>query len=239
VTWLPPRRAKGLGRPIVSRGGRITVDPADALPRQAAPGARPWEPEGSIDVERLVTWALRDQKADRHAGVGLHRIEAEVEGLEPGGRSADGCAALADIEHLGCRIDRRVGLVRDLVHPAAEAVAVACGEVEGGDLVRSYGRLGVRPEGWAEPVRWWRPVVWVKYGEEGQWERTGRGNSPRFCRIIPTVTRSELARRRIAYLTWWEGLDQLAWRLSLRALGFTVLRPSAPLEPWTSEGAAS
>lgn len=237
MTMLPARPARGLGRPIVSRHGTVRVEPSDVPPRSHGPAARPWEPEGAIDVEQLVVWAFRDQKADRFAGVGLHSIEASVEGLEPRGRSADGCGALADIEHLGCRIDRRVGIVRDEIHPAAEAVAVLAAEVEGGDLVRFYGRLGGRPDGWAEPSRWWRPVVWVKVGEEGQWERTGRGNSPRYCRIIPTVTRAELIRRRLAYLRWWEALDTLAWRLSMRALGFTVLHSSAPPAPWL-EGSA-
>jgi hypothetical protein len=230
VVKLPARRARGLGRPIVGKVGPVRVEVMPA--RSKGPSARPWEPLGAIDVEQLVVWAFRDQKADRHAGVGLHRIEANVAGLEPRGRSSDGCAALSDIEHLGCRIDRRAGLVRDLVHPVAEAVAVEASALAGGELLRFYGRLGGRPDGWAEPQRWYRPVVWVKPGEEAQWERTGRGNSPRFCRVIPTVTREDIVRRRATYSCWWEALDRLAWTLSMRALGFVVSAPAAPREPW-------
>ena len=234
VTKVPDGRARGLGRPVVSTSGRVRIEQGELPPRSRGPAARPWEPAGSIDVEDLVIWAFRDQHADRHASVGLHYIEAEAEGLDHYGRSSDGCAALSDIENLGCRIDRSVGIRRDLVHPAAEAVAVLVGEIDGGDLVRYHGRLGGRPGDWAPPVRWWRPVV-VKPNGEAQWERTGPGNSPRFCRIIPTITREELLRRRLTYVRWWEALDQLAWRLSMRALGFTVLPPAAPQAPWDDQ----
>src|SRR5690349_19980021 len=140
-------------------------------PRSKGPSDRPWEGAGSIEVEQLVVWAFREQKADRFAGVGLYSAEASADGIVMTGRSSDGCGALADIEHLGCRIDRRKGIIKDQVHPAAEAVAVITAEIKGGELVRHYGRLGGRPDGWAEPERWYRPVVWKTYGEEGQWER--------------------------------------------------------------------
>ena len=45
-------------------------------------------------------------------------------------------------------------------------------------------------------------------------------------------TREELGRRRETYVRWWEALDQLAWRLSMRALGFVVRPPAAPKAPW-------
>lgn len=240
VTVLPTRAARGVRRPIVSREGRSLVD-IDVTPLSKAPAARPWEVTGSIDVEQLVVWAFRDQRAHRHARSGLHAIEAATMNLEPQGRSGDGCAMIADIQHMGCRVDAGGGMIKDHVHPAAEVVAVLVEDLDGGDLVRHFGRLGGRPEGWREPDRWFRPTVWVKVGEEGQWEwenegRGKRGN--RMTRVIPTVTRDELARRRGEYARWFEALDRLAWRLSLRALGFTVTGPSAPARPWagTAEG---
>jgi len=238
VTVVRAARARGLGRAMVSHSGKPIADVVDVVPMSKAPPMRPWEATGSIEVEQLAIWAFRDQKADRFASLGLFAIEAQAEGLQVGGRSGDGCGALAEIENLGCRIDRQSGAIRDIVHPAAEAVAVAVHEIEDGEMVRFHASLGGRPDGWKDPVRWYRPVVWIKYGEEGQWERTGRGTSPRFTRIIPTVTRSELARRRITYLRWWEALDRLHWQLSMRALGFTVLPPAAPVAPWEGEGAA-
>lgn len=231
VTVMPARAARGVRRPIVSKGGSVVVEVEQAV-RAMGPALRPWEATGSIDVEQLAVWAFRDQRAHRHAGAGLNAIEAYAEGITVYGRTSDGTGALADIEHLGCRIDRRVGITRDMVHPVAEAVAVLSLDIVGGELVRMMGTLGGRPDGWIEPERWYRPVVWIRYGEEGQWERTGPGNSPRITRVIPTVTREEIERRRGEYVLWWEALDTLAWQLSMRALGFSVLHPSAPREPW-------
>lgn len=238
VTVLQAGRARGLARPIVSRPGArgLVSIRAEAAVRSKGPSLRPWEPAGSIDVEQLVAWAYGPQKVERMAAAGLHRIEAALDGHESGGRSSDGCAVLADIEHLGCRIDRGGGLIKDDVHPAALAVAAEVEAIEGGGVVRHYGRLGVRPDGWREPKRWFRAAVWVKVGEEAQAERTGRGTSPMFCRVIPTVTRDELVRRRGEYAAWWQGLDLLAWRLSMRAMGFVVRQPEAPREPWGAAG---
>lgn len=230
VTKLPAGRARGLGRPVVSRKGSMLS--IDVAPRSTQPSARPWEETGSIDVELLAAWAFGAQRADRHAGVGLHVLEAGIDGVSYRARSQDGCGALSDMENLGCRVDRSHGIVRDSVHPAAEAVAVLVGEVEGGELVRHYGRLGVRPDGWAERPRW-VPLVWVKYGVLAQSEREGPGRgAPNVTRIIMTVTPEELERRRATYRRWWEALDRLAWLLSSKRLGFTVLRPSAPRAPW-------
>lgn len=230
VTKVAPGRARGLVRPIVSRkGASVTFDVA---PRSTQPLARPWELSGAIDVEQLAAWAFGLQRADRHAGVGLHVLEAAVDGHAYAGRSQDGCGALADMEHLGCRIDRSAGIVRDMVHPAAEAVAVLAHEVEGGELVRHFGRLGVRPAGWAERPRW-VPLVWVRYGELAQSEREGPGRGPpNVTRVIMTVTPDELQARRDTYRLWWEALDRLAWLLSTKRLGFIVQRPAAPAEPW-------
>jgi hypothetical protein len=237
VTKLPAGRAQGLKRPIVSRkGAQVSIELAPIPARSGGPGQRPWEASGSIDVEQLVVWSFNEQKADRFAGVGLLAAEAAIGGGEPRGRTSDGCAALADIEHMGCRIDRMHGIVRDHVHPVADTVADLVKGMAGGELVVHFGRLGVRPDGWRLPERWWRPVVWKVYGVEGQWERTDRGvNSPRLTRVIPTITQAELERRRQTYVQWWDALDQLAWRLSMRNLGFAVQRPSAPRVPWAGE----
>jgi len=231
VTRVPAGRARGLGRPTVSTRQRSLVS-IEVAPRSTQPLARPWEASGALDVERLASWAFADQRADRHAGVGLHSIEAGIDNVSYGARSQDGCGALADMEHLGCRIDRSQGIVRDMVHPVAEAVAALVHEVEGGELVRAYGRLGIRPDGWAERPRW-QPLVWVKPGVLALAEREGPGRGPaNVTRIICSVTAAEVERRRETYERWWEALDRLAWLLSTKRLGFTVLRPAAPARPW-------
>lgn len=233
VTVLPARAARGVKRPVISKGQGAFVEHGMAR-RSVGPSERPWAATGLIDVEALVTWALRDQRADRQMRAGLHQIEAEVLGFEVSGRSSDGCAAIADIHHMGGRIDFGGAKVRELIHPAAELVGQLSTEIQGGELVRHYGRLGVRPDGWQAPARWYRPVVWVKEGELGQWEfddASGKRRN-RLTRVIPTVTRAELERRRVAYAEWWEALRCMAWRLSARALGFAVTGPTAPRAPW-------
>lgn len=233
VTVLPTRAARGVKRPSISKGQASFVEHGMAR-REIGPVDRPWAATGMIDVEALVIWALRDQRADLQHRAGLHQIEAEMLGFEASGRSSDGCAAIADIHHMGGRVDWGGAKLRDLVHPAAELIAQLVTEVEGGDRLQYYGRLGVRPDGWQEPVRWYRPVVWVKEGKLGQWEFDDEGGRRRnrLTRVIPTITRAELGRRRVAYAEWWEGLRRMAWRLSANALGFSVTGPEAPRAPW-------
>lgn len=236
VTKLPAGRARGLVRPIVSRKGAAVA--IEVAPRSKGPRPRPWEATGSIEVEHLVIWTYGEQKADRFKSARLLAAEAAVEGVEPRGRTTDGTAALADIEHLGCRIDRHSVMIMDHVHPVAHQVVVMVDGLESADLVRHYGRLGIRPGGWQAPKRWWRPIVWKVYPTEGQWERLDRGvNAPRATMVIPTITPAELELRRLNYGRWWEALDRLAWQLSMRNLGFAVLRPSAPRAPWHEDAA--
>jgi hypothetical protein len=217
----------------------VTVIRSGALPAHRATAdqvrlhsARPWEATGAVDVEALAVWAYRDQMVDRFATVGLHALEAGVDGYLVRGRSADGCAAIADINHMGCRIDYSGRIVRDTVHRAAEEVAAVLSTIAGGRTVAFHARLGGRPDGWASPKRWWRAAVWEKPWQVAQWERTGPGNSPRYCPIIQVMSREELGRRRLDYQAWWDALDELRWSLSARNLGFTVTGPAAPREPW-------
>lgn len=206
--------------PIVTRAMR-------ALP---GPGARPWEATGSIEVEALCVWAYRDQRVDRLGNAGLYAIEAEADGRVWYGRSTDGCAAIADIAHMGCRVQSSGVSIRDSVHAAADMVATALGGIDGGHLVAFHARHAGRPDGWALPDRRYRPVMWSVPGVEAQWEHTDSGH--RYCPIISVGAVDDVGRCRLAYARWWDALDQLTWALSLRAMGFAVLRPTAPREPW-------
>lgn len=204
------------------------------LSRADAPSAgvkpRPWA-NGAVEVEELAVWAFRDQMVDRFQTAGLHAIEAAFAGFEPRGSSTDGCAAMARIGHMGCRLDAGSGRIKDTVHAAAEVVASLLGSIEGGRLVSFHARTGGRPAGWAMPDRRFRPVMWVKPGLEAAWERTDDGRG-RFTPLIWLGSDADVAACRREYALWWSALDTLAWRLSAKALGFTVLRPTAPREPW-------
>ncbi len=200
---------------------------------------RPWERTGSIDVEQLAAWAYGSQMVERFERVGLHAIEAAASGFEPSGYSADGVGQLMAIEHLGCRIDRGGARISDAVHPVAYAVAAALSQLEHdrADIVRRFARVGIRPSAWVEPAHKVRPRVWAKPGEKAQVEYQGPGRKGAFCSVIIVWDgqRQEWGRRE--YSTWWNGLADLSFRLSMRALGFTVTGPAAPAEPW-AEGSA-
>jgi len=216
---------------VASPLGRVaSVQMTRAHAPSSGVAARPWA-SGAVDVEALAIWAYRDQMVDRFQTAGLHAIEAAFAGFEPRGSSTDGCAALARIAHMGCRLDVGTGRIKDAVHAAAEVVASLLGAIEGGRLVAFHARTGGRPEGWVLPERRFRPVMWVKPGVEAAWERTDDGRG-RFTPIISLGSDADVEACRRDYTLWWQALDMLAWRLSTKALGFTVLRPSAPREPW-------
>jgi hypothetical protein len=229
VTQVAPGAARGV---VVTRprGGGLPVR------MQGAPAARPWEATGSIEVEALAVWAYRDQRVGQGGTSGLYAVEVAAMGYEPRGRSADGCAVLADIAHMGCRVQGSGVSISSCVHPVAEAVDAALVGVDGGRLVAHYAREAGRPGGWALPARRYRPVMWVEPGVDAQWEHTDSGH--RYCPIITAGSPDDVARSRVAYGVWWDALDRLAWTLSMRALGFVVMRPVAPCEPWLSSEAA-
>ncbi|CBS88701.1 hypothetical protein [Azospirillum lipoferum] len=145
-----------------------------------------------LDLEILVTWALRDQQADRVQS-GLFDIEAAANdhGWEPQGVSGDGVAELLRRHETGDRVDGG-GPVRGIavtVHPDAEAVANAVGWLDPWQrrLVRFHGRSGTRPD-WLPLVP---PLVAVKRPSEAR----GRYRHVTAERWEFVPTRSELAKR--------------------------------------------
>lgn len=102
-----------------------------------------------IDIERLVTWTYRDQKADQAEHMGLTQDEVWARRLGGGDRTA----LASDVAILGCRVDTSP-FATGRLHPDAEAVhaevlklsRLACG------LVIEFGRTGGRPD-WFEGAR--------------------------------------------------------------------------------------
>ena len=104
-----------------------------------------------IDLFALLTWAVRDQMADRD-DVSLH--EVEIAAFSPSGwrTSRCGCAAVEKIGHLGVPIDGS-GQVRGVaprVHEDAERVVGAVRRLSQYEqyLVLSYARKGQQPRPW-------------------------------------------------------------------------------------------
>lgn len=198
------------------------------------PRGRPWDKHGALDVEALVHWAYAVQMVDRFERSGLHAIEAAAAGFEVRGRSADGVGQLMQINNLGCRVDNGGVLVTDTVHAAAYAVASALRGVEGEQLVRVHGMAGTRPNSWVPPVHRVRPAMWNERRDGAVVEYQGPGRKGAYCQVLYVWDEARQAWGREVYRQWWAGLEELAWRLSARALGFTVTGPAAPLEPWAA-----
>lgn len=208
--------------------------------REGLPSApRPWERTGSIDVELLAQWAYGAQMVDRFERAGLHAIEAAAAGFEQSGYSACGVGQLMEINHLGCRVDRGHGIVRDTCHAAAYALACELAFVEHGTRVRFHAQSATRPVGWVEPLRKARASYWVKPWEVAAVEYQGPGRKGAYCPIIIIWDKQREAWAREEYSKWWAALSDLAWRLSQRALGFTVTGPAAPAQPWLTQAAGT
>lgn len=229
VSVVAPGPARGVTVRRPRGGGQLVRD-------QGGPAARPWQATGSIDVEQLAVWAYRDQRVDRTPFAGMHTIEVEASGGLRSSWSSDGCAALAQIAHMGCRVETYGSIVHHDIHPVAEEVAAVLDGIEHGGRVAYFARNAGRPEGWQMPDRFYRAVDWVEPWVEAA-PVTYRGK-PIYCEIIRTASSEEVGRRRDEYEAWWCALDMLAWRLSMRALGFVVLPPSAPRRPWSVEATA-
>lgn len=201
--------------------------------------ARPWERTGTIDVEALAQWAYGEQMVDRFERVGLHAIEAAVAGYEPRGFSGDGVGQLMAIHNLGCRVDGGGARISDAVHPVAYAVAEAVASIEHGRIVRAHALAGSRPTTWQPPAFKVRPAMWSKPGREAVVEYQGPGRKGAYCQIIIAWDAARQQWGKAEYAKWHLGLEDLAWALSLKPLGFTVLRPAAPAEPWHAASTSS
>ncbi len=215
---------------------RLTSAVAREQQLDRPPRARPWERQGSIDVEALVHWAYGVQLVDRFERSGLHAIEAAAAGYEVRAYSGCGVGQLMQINHLGCRVDSGGAIISDAVHPAAYAVAQALRGIAGGELVRAHGQAGTRPSSWVPPVYRVRPVSWDMEDRQAAIEYQGPGRKGAYCPLIRVWDDAREAWGRALYQRWWAGLEALAWSLSKMALGFMVTGPAAPLEPWVGAG---
>ena len=106
----------------------------------------------ALDLEALVTWAIKTQRAD-HDDVALFGLELAAygasRGWEPRGQSLDGCARQARIGDVGCQIDGGASVrgVAPRMHADAETVMDAINRLKvGRGLVIRFARIGERPE---------------------------------------------------------------------------------------------
>lgn len=186
-----------------------------------------------VDIERLLVWAYRDQRADvvLGAGHGLFDQEAALDSPGRHATSRDGVAAMARIGALGVRVDAGRASAAPL-HIDAEVVheAVTMLDRWTAPLVIRYARGAGRPDDVIivpprpGPLRNERGRIIRRYAE---WDTARHyGWTP----IGWTVEPSTAETVNHEYTNWWRALDALAVALSgdRRLTHHRPLRPTAP-----------
>ena len=192
----------------------------------------------TIDIERLLIWTFRDQKAHIviGRGEGLSDQEAAQDGVEIRRSSTCGIAAIERLGLLGVRVDGG-GPSAGHLHEDAEAVhrvVMALGRGLAGLLVR-HAVDADRPDWMPGAVP--RPVA--KYRPNGRvvisYNREDRGRDYGWCPIEWTLSQVRIDAARLAYATWRHAIAGLVRQLpNLHA--FIALAPSAPIDPWKNGG---
>lgn len=171
-----------------------------------------------MDVERLVTWALRDQGLG-WAGFG------------------DGGLSFAD---LGTRVDRSVvGAPTPALQSDDDALVVhrTIGALppEAADLVIRYCRIGDRPD-------------WCEEGEGDYVQRVGKNGRPAWFYEKPGDRRSkkypvmewqgwrpeQVRYWRATYTLWWQSLVDMVDPLNRELDHHEAVLPAAPEKPWVA-----
>jgi hypothetical protein len=193
-----------------------------------------------IDIEALLVWAYREQKADVviSRGVGLHGLEAEADGVAIYAVSNCGCASVARIAELGVRVDR-AGRDAGALHPDAEivhrAVMRLTDRVQGlprWRLVIQNAARGERPDAMVREVP--RPVPILQRDGRPVVHWTDKGKRYGSCPIEYAPSAALILAAQAEYAAWHSALLLLA--LALQSEGglsrWYPLRPEAPATPW-------
>jgi hypothetical protein len=183
-----------------------------------------------VDIERLLVWTYRHQRADRvlGVGIGLFDQEAAMDGHRHCATSKDGVAAMRRIGALGTRVDGG-GASAAALHIDAEIVhtAVMALPHDTSALVIVHARAASRPDDTAIPTPRAFPVKNERgriVREYAEWDKSKNyGWTPLVWTAAP-VTAAAIRRD---YATWRDALGVLAFTLA-RGRGLTRHRPTPP-----------
>lgn len=194
-----------------------------------------------VDIEDLVIWTYRDQKADRLASVGLWDAEARAAGFDVQRVSACGVAKVAAIANLGARVDTGgIGRAGKVHHDAEVVHSLVQPMGEAGLLVIAHGRAATRPaDGIARPRL--VPAMWKRPpgpGRPGLAEWSTWDDGSPYTPLMTYNNADEVAHQREIWATWWRALWAVAKTLQAypatlrhhRVTGFDT-----PQEPWSGE----
>jgi hypothetical protein len=170
-----------------------------------------------VDIERLVTWALRDQ------------------GLGWSGRES----SFADFAALGTLVDTSysgshptIGLL-DSDDAVLVKAAIDGLPIEARALLIRYGRTALRPDWGAEGEGAWEQEVDARGRKRWDWQDVANQTGARRPHMVFVGTDPEvIAAERAEYALWWQGLADIVAPLNARMSEHQATGPAVSGTPW-------
>lgn len=227
---------------MTDMAGLLDADAGDMAGDRRNAGASPVSPgaDAGVPVERLLRWAVRDQRADLVEGAAAGRVG-------PAGWAGSMTGKLEARLRLGADVDGAgsAAMAAPSCDPdAATVYRVACG-VANTRLVLEHARLGTRPDWWPNPdprlVPAYRQdgrVMTFSFREVGRKAGKGRPKSaPAVCLLRQQDPPEMCARLRERWVAWWTGLAAVKNRLREVGLArYAVADTLPPVAPWSDAG---
>jgi len=189
-----------------------------------------------LSVERFLIWVYAVQRADAMAAASM-AASAEMR-LGWSRVSLDGVAACARNAALGGPI--MGGGISSALHPDAEAADALVSRMRGGvgDMLRHFGRTGIKPECFADASIELRPILRPNGKPVRLYDNRGNYVGTRSAEFIRSGGRyflggaAILAGGRRAYGAWHAGMLELMGGLAGRLVAHKLTLPSSPAAPW-------
>ena len=186
-----------------------------------------------VDIERLLVWTYRDQRADVVIGLGMRFFEQEaaMDGRTRYATSTDGITALQRVGALGTRVDGG-GASAAALHPDAEVVhdAVMMLDRHLAMMVIEHARASSRPDQTAIVPPRAHPVLNRLDRPTVRYDGWDSGRHYGWCPVDWTVAPTTAEVVRLEYATWRRALLLLTVALSRdgRLARHRAMAPAAP-----------
>jgi hypothetical protein len=192
-----------------------------------------------IDIEDLLVWTYRDQRADVviERGIGLFDQEGEADGIVKQREAACGVLAVARSCLLGGRVDgggRSAGALdedAELVHRAVMRLTDRVQGLPRWRLVIQNAARSERPDAMVTAVP--RPVALLQRDGRPVVNWSDKGKRYGSCPVEYAPSAALILAAQAEYAAWHSALMLLALALQSERLSrWFPLRPSAPARPW-------
>ncbi len=191
------------------------------------------------DIEDLLVWTYRDQRADVviRNGVGLHDTEAAMDEstTERGASSTCGCAALERIGRAGCRVDGG-GMSADHLHEDAERIhrAVELLALPIAALVIRNARISDQPDCMAGVMPRPCPMLNPRRQVSVRCDAWDRNRDYGWCPVEWTPSQMRIDAAREEYALWWQALRSLAGWVRRDLVRYRATGPAISATPWVT-----